>query len=385
MTVTYRQYDARWGNIVYTQGGSTLAHAGCGDTSVAMLATNNPKYANVTPKDVVPFMKKHGYNYKGTTWDGITKGLEHYGFVTARSSNAETIFKWLDGGFFDRGIINFEAGRQGGVTWTSSGHYVVFSAYEKRGNKHWFYTRDPGMRKNDGWHCFEKTMSELIRMIFVCYLPSEHKKPEVIAPKKKPNVKCIDVSEAQAKIDWKKVKADGIEYAIIRAGYGWTHVDKWFEKNIKGAHEAGLKIGIYWFGYAYKKEHAIKEAEGCLKTIKPYKKWIDLPVFYDWEYDSMKYARKHGVNPKKSLITAFNKLFCDKIKAAGYKTGFYYNLDYKKNYLNLKTLKSYYKWLAYYTKTKQKNIAIQQYTNKGKVDGISGKVDRDWIIDKKLL
>ena len=64
-------------------------------------------------------------------------------------------------------------------------------------------------------------------------------------------IKCIDVSDHQGKINWKKVKKSGINYAIIRAGYGKNNVDSQFANNIKGAIAAGIEhLGIYWFSYA---------------------------------------------------------------------------------------------------------------------------------------
>ena len=99
------------------------------------------------------------------------------------------------------------------------------------------------------------------------------------------SIKGIDISSYQSNIDWVKAKADGVEFAIIRAGYGSTisQKDKEFENHIKGALSAGVKVGIYWFGYAYNKDTATTEANVCDQVIRPYKDKIELPVFYDWE------------------------------------------------------------------------------------------------------
>ncbi|MGN1412276.1 MAG: GH25 family lysozyme, partial [Oscillospiraceae bacterium] len=98
--------------------------------------------------------------------------------------------------------------------------------------------------------------------------------------------KLIDVSHHNGEINFAKVKSDGIQGVIIRAGYGVSTVDKYFHQNIKNALNNGLHVGIYWFGYAYTVSQAEKEANFCLKTIEPYKGMIDFPIFYDWEYDS---------------------------------------------------------------------------------------------------
>lgn len=386
MSKTFRQADSRWGKLVYTRGGTDMAGAGCGPTSMACLIVNNPKYKDADPRTTREWLRSKGYNINGTTWEGITKGLEHFGFVVKSPSSMTEIFDLLDKGVYDRGILNFRAGTKGGVTWTAGGHYVAFSAYKKVNGEHFFYTRDPGARHNDGWHSYEKTMKGLIKKCWVCYLPSEHEPSKTSNTSKveTKNIKGIDVSEHQGSIDWAKVRADGVGSVIIRAGYGQTHIDKHFTKNIAGAAENGLKIGIYWFSYAYTKEMAQKEAQACLDAIAPYKDKITLPVFYDWEYDSMNYAKKNGKKPGKTLITAMNKAFCDKIKAAGYKAGIYYNLDYKNNYIDLLRLDGCYKWYAYYTNVKQTGCNIQQYSSKGKVNGISGNVDMDWIITTDL-
>ncbi|MDO5521926.1 MAG: GH25 family lysozyme [bacterium] len=197
-------------------------------------------------------------------------------------------------------------------------------------------------------------------------------------------IKLIDVSKHNGKINWSKVKQAGIKGAILRAGYGKSTVDDQFVNNAKGAIAAGLPIGIYWFSYAYTVEQAEKEAEMCINTIKGYK--ITLPVFFDWEYDSMRYAKLKGTIPGKTLITNMNKAFCEKVKKAGYKPGVYYNKDYKNNYMNVSKLKDYVQWYAYYNSKVQKGYDIHQYTPNGHVDGVSSsKVDINYLINKKLL
>lgn len=196
--------------------------------------------------------------------------------------------------------------------------------------------------------------------------------------------KIIDVSKHNGTIDFKKVKADGIAAVIIRAGYGKNNIDVKFKANIEGAIAAGLPVGIYWFSYAYGEAMAAKEAEYCLAAIKPYK--ITLPVFFDWEYDSMTYAKKNGVTPTKSGITAMTKAFCNKVKAAGYKAGYYLNQDYKKNHYNVSQLGDFVEWYARYgASMNTTGAAIWQYSDTGRVSGISGNVDMNYLIDEKLL
>lgn len=194
-------------------------------------------------------------------------------------------------------------------------------------------------------------------------------------------MKIIDVSEFQGKIDFKKVKASGIEGVIIRAGYGKGNADEFFVRNINGAIKNKLHIGIYWFSYAYTAGMAKKEAEYCHEMIQTYKLNIDLPVFFDWEYDSMSYAEKNGLAPDKKLITEMTKVFCEEITRYGYDAGYYANWDYYKNYYYPSKLKNYKLWFADY-EDDYKNCFIQQTSSKGSVNGIIGTVDMDVLRGK---
>lgn len=198
-------------------------------------------------------------------------------------------------------------------------------------------------------------------------------------------MKIIDVSVHQGKIDWSKVKADKIGGVIIRAGYGKGNIDGRFKENIEGAIKAGFKtIGVYWFSYAYTVEMAKREAQFCNDAVAPYKDHINLGVYFDWEYDSMSYAKKNGVNPNKDLITNMNLYFCNKIKDLGYKAGYYLNLDYQKNFIDVSRLKEFYKWFARYTSEAQKDCYLWQYSSSGKVSGISGNVDMNELVGKSI-
>ena len=143
-----------------------------------------------------------------------------------------------------------------------------------------------------------------------------------------PLEKGIDVSKWNGNVDWDKVKADGIDYVIIRAGYGNSNVDPYFKSHIEGASKAGLKIGIYWFSYATSVEKAKEEAAKCLETIAPYKNKISYPVFYDFEYASVDYATKMGVKITKDLSSKMANVFLNEIKNAGYINGIYTNKDF---------------------------------------------------------
>lgn len=191
----------------------------------------------------------------------------------------------------------------------------------------------------------------------------------------------IDVSEHQGMIDWDKVKAAGIDGVIIRAGYGRGNIDKEFHHNINGAILAGIKnIGIYWFSYAFKEGMGIVEASYCKALLKEYKKNINLPVFFDWEYDSRSYAMRQGYNLTRTEITAIVREFCETMRDAGYQAGYYTNLDYQENIFLTEELTDFKKWLAYYTSEQQTDCYLWQYTEKGFVDGI-GQCDKNLLVN----
>ena len=191
--------------------------------------------------------------------------------------------------------------------------------------------------------------------------------------------KGIDVSYHQGTIDWKKVKADGIKYAIIRAGYGKTQMDKKFIENICGANTAGIEVGIYWFIYAKDVSEAIENADRCHACISLYKGIIKHKVWADWEYDS---DRKNPQN--KASRTAIVKAFCERLESHGYDVGVYANPDYMKSKFDMSQLSKYPLWLAKYSSSKGSyNPFMWQYSSKGSVAGISGNVDMNILYDGK--
>lgn len=187
--------------------------------------------------------------------------------------------------------------------------------------------------------------------------------------------KGIDVSRHNGVIDWAKVKADGVKFAMIRAGYGAGTIDDKFERNIKECNRLGIPCGVYWFSYAYTPEMARKEAQAVLRAVKPYK--LEYPIAYDFEYDSVSYAAKQGVKITKQLATSLVEAFCEEIEKANYYVVNYANLDYLSKYFDNKLLKKYALWLAHWTNKENpvQECVMWQYSAKGKINGISGDVD----------
>ncbi len=194
----------------------------------------------------------------------------------------------------------------------------------------------------------------------------------------------IDVSKHNGYINWKKVKNDGIKFVIIRAGYGSSTIDERFEEYIKGAIEEDLDVGIYWFSYAISEEKARLEAVKCMEVIKPYKDKITYPIFYDLEYDSVSYAKKQGVTINKTRATAFAHAFLKEIQKGGYIPGLYTNIDFSNNYFFKSIQREYDLWIAQYTSrcTYSESHVMWQYSESGRVAGISGNVDLDYYYKK---
>ena len=192
-------------------------------------------------------------------------------------------------------------------------------------------------------------------------------------------MKGIDVSSHQGLIDWAKVKAAGIEFAIVRAGYGQysTQVDAKAHQNIFGALGAGLHVGAYWFSYATTPEEAKAEADLCADTIEKYKGQLDFPVYFDYEYDSEIYSKQKGITPTQALRESLAKAFCEEIEARGWRAGVYTNLDYLRTRWRKEALNAWELWLADYTGGPDIECGMQQTGSTGRVDGISGNVDTD--------
>jgi len=190
--------------------------------------------------------------------------------------------------------------------------------------------------------------------------------------------KGIDISTWQGAPDFAKVKADGIQFVIARAGYGSNNIDKQFKRNAAECNRLGIPFGVYWFSYALTAAGAAQEARYCLEAVKPYR--LEYPVFFDLEYDTVRYAKKKGVTIAKALATQMAAAFCGEIEKAGYYAANYANADYLAHMLDQKALSRFDLWYAWYNSTCNRSDAgVWQYGSKGRVSGISsGSVDMDY-------
>ena len=192
--------------------------------------------------------------------------------------------------------------------------------------------------------------------------------------------KCIDVSTWQGSIDFKKVKSAGYDYVIIRAGYGKekSQKDNMFEINYKNAKAAGLKVGAYWFSYAMSPSTATAEADACLSCIKGKK--FELPVYYDMEYQP-------AMSTSNSNYTKMAVNFCNKLKSNGFKSGVYSSASVYDYLLNRTTLKNngISIWNAeWYTKPSI-TCDVWQYSDNGRINGISTNVDLNYIYNLNIV
>lgn len=210
---TYRQYDSRWGSKNYN-GSSSYAAAACGPTSCAnILYAINP---TITPVTTGNYMKKNGYAIRnnGTAWNGIPACLKAFGAKDVRQvDKMADVFNYCAKGYV--GVFLFRGGSKGGVTWTTSGHYVAITGYKVVNGKHYFKTFDSGGRKHDGWYCYETQMKGLVPRIWLCKVtPEKIKKPTtkysgaLPKPTLKKGSKGNEVVKLQKFLTWYGIKTN---------------------------------------------------------------------------------------------------------------------------------------------------------------------------------
>lgn len=182
----------------------------------------------------------------------------------------------------------------------------------------------------------------------------------------------IDVSKWQGNIDWSRVKASGVDFAILRAGYGSvsSQKDPTFEDNYQNAKAAGIPVGAYHYSYAKDIAGAKREAQTFLEWIKG--KQFEYPVVFDIE-ESATY------NLGRNTVSEIIKTFCSIVEAAGYYVSVYTNKNWLDHVVSDEVKSKYDTWLAQWTSTPSYvgPYGMWQYTSSGTVDGISGRVDMD--------
>lgn len=192
----------------------------------------------------------------------------------------------------------------------------------------------------------------------------------------------VDVSDHQGEIDWNAVRKAGIGFAMIRVGYrgtteGRVNKDSRFSENIRGAVNAGIKTGVYFYSQAKNKDEAIEEAKFVVRQIRG--KDVTYPVAFDMEWG--KRVSSLTILERTEITDAF----CSVIKENGFTPIVYGNVSWLYTSIDLKYLTKYPNWLACYDKKPGfvYHYRIWQYTEKGHVKGISTTVDLDICLLKK--
>lgn len=188
----------------------------------------------------------------------------------------------------------------------------------------------------------------------------------------------IDVSSHQGRINWSEVKNAGIDFAIIRCGYGQditSQDDYMFVRNVLDCERLGIPYGVYLYSYALTESDAYSEASHALRLIKGHNPtlgvWIDIE-------DADGYKQKYGM-PSNETLTNIASIFCDKLIENGYKTGVYASYSWLVNQLSSPKLDKYDKWVAQWNDScsYDKKYIMWQYTSKGNVTGVLTDVDMD--------
>ena len=185
--------------------------------------------------------------------------------------------------------------------------------------------------------------------------------------------KGIDVSKWNGNINWEKVKNAGIDFAIIREGYGKKdpkQIDKQFKNNINSAKSVGIHTGVYHYSYADSVDDAINEAQFCLENVQGLK--LEYPIVIDIE-------DKEQLKLNNRQRTDIVKAFCGEIEKHGYYAMFYCNANWLRNYLfKDELLPKYDLWLAQWdVDVPYVSCGIWQKSDKGAISGINGNVDLD--------
>lgn len=194
--------------------------------------------------------------------------------------------------------------------------------------------------------------------------------------------KGIDVSEHNGKIDWEAVKADGIDFAIIRCGYGMDEPgqddDRW-EYNVSECERLGIPYGVYLYSYADNTTRASKEADHTLRLLEGHNP--QLPVYYDLEETSLESTSN------RTLLANMAKTYCNKIENAGYEAGVYSNTNWWNNYLTSSVFDQWDRWVAQYNYEcrYEGEYTLWQCTSTGKVDGVKGNVDINFMFNNKYM
>ncbi len=186
------------------------------------------------------------------------------------------------------------------------------------------------------------------------------------------SMKGIDVSRHNGAINWQRVRDAGIKFAILRAGFGKlaSQKDTTFEENYAEAKSVGIPVGAYWFSYATTVDEARQEAEICISILRG--KQFEFPIYFDLE-------DQRSLQTGKANCSAMVRAFCDTLEQAGYWAGLYTSRSYLATHIEDDIKSRYALWVAEWGSKLNYSgaVGIWQYSDKGKVDGITVSTDLD--------
>lgn len=188
----------------------------------------------------------------------------------------------------------------------------------------------------------------------------------------------VDVSDYQANVDWQRLAAQGVDFAILRVGYtGYTkgthRADSAFARHLQNAHAAGLDVGVYYFSQALTVQEAAAEAAHVLTLLQGVS--LELPVYFDWEPVSADDSRTASYGY--THLTESAAAFCRVIESGGYAAGVYLNRQQGYYHYDLSRLADYALWVADYNDYPDFYYAFDmwQYTDSAALDGMPTQAD----------
>lgn len=191
-------------------------------------------------------------------------------------------------------------------------------------------------------------------------------------------IKGIDISTWQKRLDYNNLKSQGVEFAIIRCGYGkeLNQKDNMFETHYVGCKNAGIKVGAYLYSYATSIDSGEQEGRNCLEFIKG--KTFDLPIYLDLE-------EQRTASLGRSAVTELAKRFCNVIKSAGLRAGVYANLNWLNNYINTQELidDNISIWMAQWSSNMSNRYRVDIWQNTNNFNGLN--IDGDLLVNESIL
>ena len=191
----------------------------------------------------------------------------------------------------------------------------------------------------------------------------------------------IDVSNHQGTVDWNKVKAAGIDFAILKVGPVYGKPDDSFERNAAECERLSIPYGVYYYSYARSVEDANKEADRTLAWLGGHHP--SLPVYYDLEDSYI----LQDPDFSKDKLAQIAQAFCNRMEAVGFKSGIYANLNWLNNYLDSPSLSGYDHWVAQYNWRCDYagSYSFWQYSSSGNVPGVNGRCDMNYCFNGSFL